>query len=55
MGTPIALLANSTVRFSQGWNALIYVLVWAACIAGIGIVLWAALRSKRWPRWTVSS
>ena len=52
MGTPIALLANSTVRFSQGWNALIYVLVWAACIAGIGIVLWAALRSKRWQRWT---
>jgi hypothetical protein len=52
MGTPIALLANSTVRFSQGWNALIYVLVWAACIAGIGIVLWAALRSKRWSRWT---
>ena len=52
MGTPIALLANSTVRFSQGWNALIYVAVWAACIAGIGIVLWAALRSKRWQRWT---
>ena len=52
MGTPIALLANSTVRFSQGWNAVIYVAVWAACIAGIGIVLWAALRSKRFQRWT---
>jgi hypothetical protein len=52
MGTPIALLANSTVRLSQGWNAVIYVAIWAACIAGIGIVLWAALRSKRFARWT---
>jgi len=52
MGTPIALLANSTIRLSQGWNALVYWLIWAACIAGIAIVLWAALRSKRFARWT---
>jgi hypothetical protein len=52
MGTPIALLANSTIRLSQGWNAFWYWLIWAACIAGIAIVLWAALRSKRFARWT---
>jgi hypothetical protein len=28
------------------------VLLWAVCLAGIGVVLWSALRSKRWPRWT---
>ena len=52
MGTPIALLANSTIRLSPGWAAIYYWLVWAVCIAAIGIVLWAALRSKRFQRWT---
>ncbi|HEY6278024.1 MAG TPA: hypothetical protein VIX86_17020 [Streptosporangiaceae bacterium] len=52
MGTPIALLANSTIRLSPGWNAFWYWIVWAVCIAGVGIVLWAALRSKRFQRWT---
>jgi hypothetical protein len=52
MGTPIALLANSTIRLSPGWAAFWYWLVWAVSIAGIGIVLWAALRSKRFQRWT---
>jgi hypothetical protein len=46
------VLATSTVKFSAGWNALYYWGVWAICIAGIGICLWCALRSKRWERWT---
>jgi hypothetical protein len=50
MGT--ALLANSTVKLSFAWNAFFYWGVWAVCIIGLGIVLWAALRSKRWDRWT---
>ena len=50
MGT--AMVLNSTIRFSPGTNLFVYVLIWAACIAGIGIVAWAALRSKRWQRWT---
>jgi hypothetical protein len=48
----IALLANSTVKLSFAWNAFYYWGVWAVCIIGIGIVLWSALRSKRWDRWT---
>jgi hypothetical protein len=51
MGTT-ALVANSTIRLSPGWNALYYWGVWAICIIAMGIVLWAALRSKRWARWT---
>ena len=51
MGTT-ALVANTTVRLSPGWNAVFYWGVWAICIAGLGIVLWAALKSKRWARWT---
>jgi hypothetical protein len=51
VGTTMAL-ATSTIRFSPGVNAFWYWLVWAVCIAGIGIVAWAALRSKRWERWT---
>lgn len=43
---------NTTIRLSPATNLFFYVLVWAICIAGIGVVLWAALRSKRWPRWT---
>jgi hypothetical protein len=55
MGTVLAsnsFVANSTVRLSPGWNTFFYWGVWAICIIGIGIVLWAALRSKRWARWT---
>jgi hypothetical protein len=54
MGTAVALASihNSTIRLSPGQQAFWYWLVWAVCIAGIGIVLWAALRSKRWARWT---
>ena len=51
MGTT-ALVANSTIRLSPGWNALYFWGVWAICIIGLGIVLWAALKSKRWARWT---
>ena len=50
MGT--ALLANSTVKLSFGWNAFFFWGVWVVCFACLGIVLWAALRSKRWSRWT---
>jgi hypothetical protein len=51
MGTT-ALLANSTIRLSPGWQSFWYWGVWAVCIIGIGVVLWAALRSPRWARWT---
>jgi hypothetical protein len=47
-----AMVLNSTIRLSAGWNAIYYWGVWVVCIAGIGIVLWAALRSRRWERWT---
>jgi hypothetical protein len=47
-----ALLANSTIKLSFAWNAFYFWGVWALCIIGIGIVLWAALRSKLWDRWT---
>ncbi len=50
MGT--ALLANSTIKLSFAWNAFYFWGTWAVCIIGVGIVLWAALRSKRWDRWT---
>ncbi len=48
----MALLANSTIRLSPGWNSFYYWGVWAVCIVGIGVVLWAALRSPHWTRWT---
>lgn len=51
MGTAV-VLSNTTIRLSPGTNLVFYLLIWAACIAGISIVLWAALRSKRWQRWT---
>src|SRR6516165_2895263 len=51
MGTT-ALVANSTIRLSPGWNAVFYWGVWAICLVGLGIVLWAALKSPRWARWT---
>ncbi len=50
MGTH-AVLA-STARFSPGTNLFLYVAIWVACAAGIGVVAWAALRSKRFQRWT---
>jgi hypothetical protein len=50
MGT--ALLANSTIKLSYAWNTTFFWGVWAVCIIGVGIVIWAALRSKRWDRWT---
>jgi hypothetical protein len=50
MGT--VALGNSTIKLSFAWNAFYYWGVWAFCIIGIGVVLWAALRSKRWERWT---
>jgi hypothetical protein len=50
MGT--AMLANSTVKLSFAWNAFFFWGAWAVCIIGLLIVLWAALRSKRWERWT---
>jgi hypothetical protein len=56
MGTAVlashTLVSNSTVRLAPGWNAFYYWGVWAICIIGMGVVLWAALRSKRWARWT---
>jgi hypothetical protein len=51
MGTT-ALVANSTIRLSPGWKAIFYWGVWAIYIIGIGVILWAALKSKRWARWT---
>jgi energy-coupling factor transport system ATP-binding protein len=47
-----ALVANSTIRLSPGWNAFYFWGVWAICIICIGIILWAALKSPRWARWT---
>ena len=47
-----AVLANSTVRLSQAWISFSFWGVWAICIIGLAVVLWAALRSKRWDRWT---
>jgi hypothetical protein len=45
-------LATSTARFSPDTNLVLYVLIWAACVGGVAIVVYAALRSKLWPRWT---
>jgi hypothetical protein len=45
-------LADSTVKLSLAWNSFYYWGVWAVCIISIGIVLWAALKSKHWARWT---
>ena len=43
---------QSTIKLSYAWNAFYFWGVWAVCIIGLLIVLWAALRSKRWQRWT---
>jgi hypothetical protein len=50
VGTHVVLA--STARFSPGTNLFLYVGIWVACVAGIGVVAWAALRSKRFQRWT---
>ena len=47
-----ALVANSTIRLSQGWNSIFYWGVWVVCIVCLAIVLWAALKSPKWARWT---
>ena len=47
-----AMVANSTIRLSPGWNAIYYWGVCIICIICIGIILWAALKSPRWARWT---
>ena len=51
MGTT-AMVANTTIRLSPGWNAVFYWGLWAVCIICLGIVLWAALKSPKWARWT---
>jgi hypothetical protein len=51
MGTAV-VLSNTTIRLSPSTNLFFYVLIWVVCLAGVGIVAWAALRSKRWERWT---
>ena len=51
MGTT-AMVANSTIRLSPGWNGFFFWGLWAICIIGIGVVLWAALKSPKWARWT---
>jgi hypothetical protein len=54
MGTAVALASihTSTIKLSPGERAFWYWLVWVVSIIGIAIVLRAALRSKRWARWT---
>ncbi len=50
MGTRMVLA--STIRLSPGTNLFFYAAIWAICVGGIGVLLWAALRSKRFQRWT---
>src|SRR5215472_671559 len=52
VGTRTHMVLASTIRLSPGTNLFFYVAIWVICIGGIGVVLWAALRSKRWQRWT---
>jgi hypothetical protein len=51
MGTALEF-SNSTIKLSFAWNAFFYWGVWALCIIGIGLVIWCALRSRKWERWT---
>src|SRR5258708_39381258 len=48
VGTHVVLA--STIRLSPGPTLSFYVLIWAACVAGVGVVSWAALRSRRFAR-----
>ena len=50
MGTHLNLA--STIRLSPGTNLVWYVAIWVFCVAAVAVVAWAALRSKRWQRWT---
>src|SRR6266567_509420 len=50
VGTRMVLA--STIRLSPGTNLFFYAAIWAICVGGIGVLLWAALRSKRFQRWT---
>ena len=50
MGTRMVLA--STIRLSPGTNLFFYVAIWVFCVAAIAVVIWAALRSKRFQRWT---
>lgn len=53
MGTTAMVAGTmSTIRLSAGWNAFYYWGVWAVCIICMVIVLWAALKSPKWARWT---
>jgi ABC-type cobalt transport system, permease component len=51
VGTAL-VLSNSTIKLSFAWNAFFYWGVWLLCIAGVGLCIWTALRSRRWERWT---
>jgi hypothetical protein len=44
--------ASQTIRLSASANLFWYVAVWVICLLCLGIVIWAALRSPRFPRWT---
>jgi hypothetical protein len=48
----IALLGNSTVKLSAGWNAFFYWGVWAICILGIGLCIYCSFFDKKFERWT---
>ena len=50
MGTHVVLA--STIRLSPGTNLFFYVAIWIFCAAAVAAVAWAALRSKRFQRWT---
>lgn len=44
--------ASATVKLSSTANLIFYLAVWAICLAGGWIVIRAARRSPRFPRWT---
>jgi hypothetical protein len=46
------MVLASTIRFSPGTNLFVFSLIYGFVIVAIVIVAWAALRSKRWQRWT---
>jgi hypothetical protein len=53
MGTTAMVAGTmSTIKLSAGWNAFYYWGVWAVCVICMAVVLWAALKSPKWARWT---